>query len=135
MYAVWDCTNSNIHHFVFPVQFLNAGDTFTGTVHFDSCSDVEDHPGAIIVTKSAGNLVSVIVVTKLMGQVRSYKADGVFHVASRKWILSPVDRDSKSLGLVCTFLTTENSAECTLQKDNFAVDCGTFNIQRDHIGN
>lgn len=116
------------------VRYLKAGDTFTGTARYDSCIDVEDHPVAIVVTQSSGNLVQGSVVSRVAGQVRSYDMEGYFSMASRKWLLQPTKHDSRSLGIACSFETDENTAKCNIMRDNFAVECGSITIKRDFIG-
>lgn len=95
--------------------------------------DVEDHQGAIIITKSAGNVVKAMVVSKVANRVLQYPANGVYYPHAKKLILAPENEDTKSLGIVCTF-SHENSAECKLMKDSFSTMCGSFNIQRDYTG-
>ena len=120
--------------FVCAVGFLNAGDTFSGSIHFDSCSDVEDHPGVIIIRESAGNAVTASIFSKVDGQVREYSAKGFFYVPDRKLILVPEGADAKSLGMVCTFAGGDESANCQLMRDTFSRKCGTFQMTRDFVG-
>lgn len=121
-------------HSVDTVHFLNAGDTFTGNIHFDSCLDIDDHPGAIIIQESQGNVVKASVVSKVRGRVMEYSAKGFFHVPSKKLILVPEQVDSKTVSFVCTFEGNENKATCEILQDNFSRRCGNFQLTRDYLG-
>lgn len=118
----------------FTARFLKTGDTFSGTVHFDSCAQVEDHPMSLVITSAAGNAYAATVVSKVRGQVRSFKTKGFFYVSSRQLFLVPLNHDSTSAGVICTFSSSDNSADCQLARDSFTRPCGAVTIQRDYTG-
>ena len=116
------------------MRFLSVGDTFTGTMHYDSCTRLEDHPAAIIITKSAGNVVAASVVARVRGQTRTWDLKGFFHVGSSRLVLAVDGHDSKDLSVVCQFSNNDDGASCKLVRDNFSTQCGTFDITRDVTG-
>ena len=116
------------------MRLFNSGDTFSGTVEIDSCADLPDHPAAIIITESEGNVVRAQFVSKVGDKVRSFETKGFFHVASKRLILIPEKYGARSLSLVCLFEDSENEATCKLLKDNFSRQCGTIKIKRDYTG-
>lgn len=116
------------------MKFLSAGDTFSGNVHFESCSEVDDHPAVIVVTESAGNALRAKVVSYVGKQVREYSAYGFFHVLSRKLILTPKRQHSTGLGIICSFSETDDQASCVLRRNFLSQYCGTFDVKRDFTG-
>lgn len=124
---------SLVFHF-FTVQFLNPGDTFSGTVHFDTCASLPDHPGSVVITASAGNAIKASIITQVGGQVRSWKASGFFYYPSRQLLLAKEGYNSRDLNLICNFPESDNAAQCQILRDNFGSNCGTFNLERDYTG-
>lgn len=120
--------------FAFPASVFKAGDTFSGTVHFDTCSELPDHPGAIVIKESQGNVVRATFVSKVQDKVRTFEIQGFIHTSTRQLILVPEGHDSKSLSLVCDFGNDENSARCQLLRDNLSERCGSFDLKRDYTG-
>lgn len=116
------------------MRFLNEGDSFSGDVHLDQCVKASDHKSILLITESSGNAVRATVVSKVGSHVRSWKLKGFFHVGSRKLILAKADYDSRALGLVCSFSSTNDAAECQVVRDNFSKLCGSFIAQRDYRG-
>lgn len=116
------------------MRILREGDTFSGLVSIDECTDLPDHEGSLIITKSEGNAVRAQMVSKVKQQVRSYALKGFVHVTSRILFLVPVERQARSLSLACRFTQSENEASCEVLRDNFSHKCGNFNIKRDYTG-
>lgn len=117
------------------VDFLNAGDTFSGTASFHDCVSSEDHQTSLVVTAAHGNAVRATVVSQVAGQIRSREVRGFFHIPSRQLIMVPDNYDSNTMGLVCAFdPSSDNDANCTILTDLMTRTCGSVGFSRDING-
>lgn len=117
----------------FAVDFLAAGDAFSGSVNFESsCRSEEDVSGGFIITAISGNALTASVILKTEAQTISIQAQGVYFPQKRTLLLAKPSAQGSSLGLVCQWAEGNTDApSCQVLGDHFSKDCGNAALTRD----